>query len=232
MPGQNRYLITALPALVDLGDAPPLTPVELLEHLSDSPSLTILLSTLFLSDDLLQRQACLAGEITQLQLAVLTENQARDEQPLPPYLAQPETEHSRALAADRLWAAYYYYADRVARNQASRLLTLWVAYEVALRNALAEARAKALDIDPQKYLVTPQLACTDEDFTVLLNDWAAAPTPLAGTRVLDQARWFWLAQHDAWFTFGNDELVAYGARLLLLARWDRLTRADANENNS
>jgi hypothetical protein len=41
-------------------------------------------------------------------------------------------------------------------------------------------------------------------------------------KVLDQARWRWLNDNDAWYSFADDELAAYAARLMLLHRWDRL----------
>ena len=97
--------------------------------------------------------------------------------------------------------------------------------EVALRNALAVARAGRLGLKESDYLVATDLAATDEDFSTLLSAWTAAPTPLAGLRVLIEARWAWLAEHDAWFTFSDDELAAYAAKLMLLHQWRRLAEA-------
>ena len=113
----------------------------------------------------------------------------------------------------------------MARRHGSVFLADWVGYEVALRNALAAARAKRLGLDENDYLVATDLAATDEDFTTLLSEWTAASTPLAGLRVLIAARWAWLAEHDAWFSFSDDELAAYAAKLMLLHQWRRLAEA-------
>jgi len=37
------------------------------------------------------------------------------------------------------------------------------------------------------------------------------------------ARWAWLADNDAWFSFRDDELAVYAARLMLLHQWKRIT---------
>ena len=95
---------------------------------------------------------------------------------------------------------------------------------MALRNAIAEDRAKQLELDVDEYLVAPDLG-GDEDCTAAVNEWSAAPDPLAAMKALDSVRWTWLADHDRWFTFQNDELTAYAAKLVLLHRWHRLKQA-------
>ena len=63
-----------------------------------------------------------------------------------------------------------------------------------------------------------------------MSEWASAATPLAGLKVLDLARWDWLKRHGAYFTFGDDELAAYAAKLMLLGRWNRIEAASDEEN--
>ncbi len=101
-------------------------------------------------------------------------------------------------------------------------LAAWAAHEVALRNALAAARAERLGLDKAGYLVAADLAAEGEDFAGLLGEWDAAPDPLAGHRRLLRAQWDWLAEHDAYFTFDEDELLVYAARLMLLTQWQRV----------
>jgi hypothetical protein len=55
---------------------------------------------------------------------------------------------------------------------------------------------------------------------------------LEGQKVLDRARWAWLDEHDRWFTFEDDELAAYAARLLLVNRWHRITSPPAAREGS
>jgi hypothetical protein len=222
MVADNYYRISALPALGDLGSAPPISLAALREQTSDRPQARALVDALLVFDDLRQREAFLAGELRDVAPAVLTPAQVRNEDPLPEFLTAEETA-SRRVAADAVWAAYFHHAARVAQRQASEFLAGWASHEVGMRNALAAARAQALGLDPAAYLVAPELARYDADFSPLIREWAAAPDPMAGVRVLDRARWAWLREHDAWFSFGDEELAAYAAKLMLIVRWHRLS---------
>ena len=223
MSGDNLYLLSALPTLGELGSTPPMPLARLLEQVIEGGENRPLLEALLLSDDLLQRQAFLSGELDEVEPAVLTSHQARDEEPLPEYLVSSEDTASQP-APDDLWALYYRYATNTATENGNSFLSEWVEYEVGLRNALVKARAKALNIDPQEYLVVPDIGSDKEDFSKVISEWTAASDPFAGLRILDEARWKWLGENDGWFTFENDELVAYGAKLMLLQRWQRLSR--------
>ena len=227
MTSDNLYLLTALPSLGRLGDQPPIDLPELLAHVADSATSAALAEAIFLSDDLLQRDAVAAGELTEPTPTVLTVEQLRDEAPLPACLVVADTAASaRRVACDAVWEAYYRHVADVASGCGCRLLAQWVGVEVALRNALARARAQALGLDGEDYVVADDLADDDADLTSIVNDWSTARTPLAGLRVLDDARWRWLDENDQWFTFADDELAAYAIRIMLLSRWYRLTETD------
>lgn len=216
------YVISALPAAGELGSAPPIGFAELMEHVGERAPRGRLVGTVLLSDDLLQREAFLAGEVEEVEPAVLSVPQARGEAPLPEHLAPPAEQEALAIEADRVWEAYFRSAAAVAVREGSEFLARWVGFEVALRNALASERAKRLGLEPAMYLVAADLAGEEEeDFGPVLRDWAAAATPLAGLRVVIRARWEWLRQHEAWFSFSEDELLVYAVRLMLLAQWRR-----------
>jgi len=227
----NYYLVTALPVLGDLGSPPPIPPADLVDHLRGAGARP-LVETVFLSDDLLQRDASLAGEDQPPEPAVLTVAQVQDEEPLPSYLAVGKEAASarEGPATDAVWARYFRHAAGVARRHRSPFLETWVGYEVALRNALAIARAKSLDLDPDAYVVAAALGDADADFSALVSEWTDAANPLEGLRVLDRARWQWLQEHDAHFTFADDELAAYAAKLMLLVRWHRMEQAERKES--
>jgi len=219
------YYLASLPALGELGTPPPMGFAELWEWLADHRRWSDLVGGLFLLDDLRQREAYLSGEVKDMEPTVLSVSQMLNRSPLPDYLAaEPgETEGPpRRVAADGLWEAYFRHAARLADRWRSPFLAAWVAREVALRNALAAARAARLGLEEADYLVAADLAAADEDFAGLLSEWAAAPTPLAGQQRLLRAQWDWLARHDAHFTFDEDELLVYAARLMLLAQWQRM----------
>ncbi|MFO8102076.1 MAG: DUF2764 family protein [Dehalococcoidia bacterium] len=222
MAGDSYFLLTSLPTPGELGSSLPVYPPELLRRVAEAEGNTTLIEVLFLSDDLLQRQAFLAGEIQEAEPAALTEAQIRNEEALPEFLQSSAEERPGTFMQDSLWESYFRYAASVAESLGSEFLQKWVRYEVTLRNALATSRAKALNLDPQAYLVAPELG-GEGDFSSLISEWSAAPDPLAGLRVLDQARWWWLDENDGWFTFSDDEVAAYAARLMLLKRWKRLS---------
>jgi len=222
MGGENYYLITALPVWGELGSAPPMTRAAFLEHLAPSPAAREQAEAIFLADDLLQREAVLSGQLDEPDPAVLSDGQVRGEAPLPDTLATatPEGSGDRVLT-DAIWEAYFRHAARVADRRGSRFLRAWVGFEVGLRNALVEARAKALQLDAALYAVATDLAGEDE-YDEIVSQWSAAGDPLAGLLALDAARWKWLDAHDGRFSFADDELAAYAARLTLLHRWHRL----------
>ena len=233
MGATNYYLLTVLPGLPEPGAAPPLSKAALRGMVAEADGPLVVVDTILLSDDLRLRDAVLAGEVDpaagaedpRLEPAVLTGDQLRDDAPLPPYLAhagesrQPAA--TRPAAVDVVWEAYFRHAAVMARQTGNAFLSEWVGWEIGLRNALARERAKALELDPQNYLVAPELAA-DEDYTASLNAWSTASDPLAALRALDRRRWEWIDDHDAWFTFADDEVAAYTARIVLLHRWQRL----------
>lgn len=180
-----------------------------------------MIDSILLGADLILHQAFLSGETKEVEPSVLSAGQVRGEEPLPPELEAGD-EPTPRIVSDALWQAYFHNAAKVAKARGSKFLAEWVAHEAAMKNALAVARAKALDLDPNDYLVAPELGGEDENFSSLISEWAAAPTPLEGLKVLDRARWNWLAENDAWFSFSDDEIAAYSAKLMLIIRWHRL----------
>jgi hypothetical protein len=220
----RHFYITTIPALGELGSSPPIGLADLLERIEEKRPFRKQLEALLLLDDLLQREAFLAGEIDELEPAVLSLQQAQGEAPLPEALRAPEeaaADQTKALAADLLWERYFCYVHQLARSRRSRFLAEWVEFEVALRNALAAARARRLGLEESDYQVAADLAHTDEDLAPILSEWEAAPTPLAGLRVIIRARWSWIERHDAWFSFSDDEVLVFVARLMLLEQWRR-----------
>lgn len=227
MAPKHYYLLAALPHLGSLGDDTPLTGEQLLRRVVECGGPRQVIEAILLSDDLLQRDALLAGEVDRPAGVVLTAAQLRDDEPLPRYLTRQGQSPTR-LAADGLWDAYFHHVAATARRARSKMLAAWVDAEVALRNALAAARAQSLGLDADAYLVADDLTDDRTDFSAVVNEWSAAPDPLAGLKAVDRARWAWLDEHEAWFTFGDDELAVYAARLILLQRWQRLEKAAAD----
>jgi hypothetical protein len=231
MPVSHYYLLTYLPTLRALGEPTEITGPELLAQLGDAPRAKRLVEAIYLSDDLLQRDTLLAGKDFVPQPTVLTMEQMRGEDPLPEALAlagNPSGDTTGRAVVDSVWGHYFYYVADVAKQNASPFLAAWVGYEVTLRNALAESRARALDLDAADYLIAADVA-SDEDVSATLATLAAASSatqnPMQLQQALDSARASWLDQNGPYFSFGDDELLAYAAKLMLAERWARLAEA-------
>lgn len=229
MSGPNFYFITSLPTLRVLGEAPPLPPEAILDYLADSPAARELLATIFLSQDLLQREAYLAGELKEVSPAVLTVEQVRNKAPLPDYLTPAGAVQPRRVPIDAVWEAYFRHAASVATRLGSAFLEAWVRYEVGLRNALTTARAQSLGLEPADYLVASDLGAPHQEYDQAIGEWSAAPDPLAAMGALQRSRWDWLMRNDAYYSFDDDELAAYGAKLTLMASYYRLVLAQQRQ---
>lgn len=228
---RHEYLLSTLPSLDPIGSIPPLRKSDLLEQVIASKGPVRTVEMLLLNDDLTQYQALLAKEVEQDQvdLAILTLDKAEDQAVLPDFLLPQETseaaeqeKENERLSVDAIWARYFRQAASVAKRSASSFLKAWVRFEVGLRNALAAARARKLDLDPTGYFVSPELADQNMDYSPIISAWSSASDPLAAQEVLDKARWDWLEEHGGWYSFHDCEVEAYAAKLVLLHRWRRI----------
>jgi len=224
-----NYLLSVLPGLENLGSIAiaPMGKQELLERMTPASSLAKSVEVLLLSDDLMQREAFLAEEITddQTDLAVLSIKSGETAIKLPDYLMADDSAGTQITAqavTDGLWSRYFYHAQHVAKQENSQFLLDWIGFEVGLRNALCYARAQALDLNVDTYCVAADLVNNNFDYNPILAAWSSASDPLAALEVLDRARWDWLDEHSSWYSFCADEIEAYAAKLILLHRWRSL----------
>jgi len=220
MTGRYYFLLTSLPALADLGAAPPMDLAELRDRVASEskPHAAALIDAILLEGDLVLREAAQAGEIERPAPAVLTPGQADGTEPLPEALADAEPDRPRRIPADRTWEAYWRHAARAADAARCPFARQWVGFEVALRNGLATARARTLGLDAHDYLVAEDLAAESAPDEIIA---AAAPAadPLAALRALDEARWRWVLDNEGYYSFAIDELAAYARKLALATRW-------------
>ncbi len=224
--GQYHYLLSSLPAMDHLGQESPMTLAELLGRLETFPVPLQVAQAIALGGDLLFRQAAMTGELAEPAPAVLTLAQLRDEAPLPAFLeVTADPGQAFPLAEDLLWEAYYQHVAGLGRKLGCGFLPAWASFEAGLRNALAIARAGALGLEASHYLVATGLADEPDRFNAVVNEWSSTQDPLAASRVLDAARWQWMEQNEAWFSFSLDEVAAYTTQLMLVNRWSALATA-------
>ncbi len=223
----NRYdyILSALPALEPIGSNPPLSKIDFLNMIAGSKGPVKTIEIILLNDDLTQYEAFLSKEIEKekLDLAVISFENNENEPVLPSFLLHKEEKQDKThdrLASDGIWSRYFHHAARVAK--ASKFLHAWVGFEIGLRNALTLARAQLLGLDPEAYLVCPELADSKIDFSNIISAWHAASNPLIAMEVLDKARWDWLEEHGSLYSFSADEIEVYAAKLVLLHHWKRI----------
>jgi len=223
MSGRYYFLLTSLPNLPDLGLAPAMDLAALRERVAPEPAAAPLIDAICLEGDLVLREAAQAGEIERPAPVVLTAGQADGTEPLPDALAADEPDPPRRIPADRTWEAYWRYAARAADAARCEFARQWVGFEVALRNALATARARTLGLDSHDYLVAEDLAAEPAPDEIVAAASAAAD-PLSALRALDEGRWRWVEDNEGYYSFAIDELAAYARKLALATRWHLIGR--------
>ncbi len=222
---RNCWLLTVLPPLGELGAAPAVPPAELRARAADGDAAP-LVNVILLEDDLRLRQSVLAGEVSSVVPVVLTADEIASKDPPALLGVDPESE-SLLSPEERVWEAYWRHAERVARRQRSALLRAWVGVEVALRNALADARARALGSGAEVHAVAGELGRADPTVDAAVAAWTSAADPLVALRLLLRLRWDWVTRADPRYTFSEDEVAAYALKLTLLRDWRRTMGAVA-----
>ncbi len=222
-----EYLLSALPALEPMGSIPPMSKRELLERIIEANGPADSVKMLLLGDDLMQYEALLAEEIKQddVDLAVISLDKAESEPDLPVFLLPEEGAHeqeNKRISVDDVWSRYFHHAALIAKRTHSSFFKAWIGFEVGLRNALVTVRAHILELDAAAYLIAPELADQDKDYTYIISAWSAASNPLNALEVLDKARWEWLEENGRWYSFTACEIEVYAAKLILLHRWRRI----------
>lgn len=221
------YLLSILPALEPIGSIPPMSKADLLRQVADSNGPVETVEVLLLCDDLTQYQALLAEEIEQdrVDLAVLAIDKAESEPVLPDYLLPeegPDEPQDGRASVDAIWSRYFHHAAVAAKRNGSAFLKSWIGFEVGLRNAMVTTRAHVLELDAEAYLVAPELADRDFDYTHAVAAWSGASDPLVAQEALDKVRWEWLDENDGWYSFSAREIEVYAAKLVLLHHWRRI----------
>ncbi len=103
-------------------------------------------------------------------------------------------------------------------------LLRWYRWEIALRNALAGARASARGADAERYLQrVPDLPVENSGADTVETEAVAraalgAPTPLAAQEIMDRARWSLFDSLELGHPFALDVVIAYALKLRLLER--------------
>jgi len=103
-------------------------------------------------------------------------------------------------------------------------LRQWRHFEIALRNELVRQRAVRRHVDAGKHLREDGLV--DIWIAQIAVNAVRNPSLLEAERYLDEERWKKLDELCLGHHFDFDALLAYGMKLLILERWERVAAAD------
>ncbi|NLI77936.1 MAG: DUF2764 family protein [Candidatus Riflebacteria bacterium] len=237
-----HYLLTFLPPLPGLGEAPPITLEEVGRLAGEIPGREI--RALF---ELIQLEDTLRDLVgSRLHLPGVAGQPAPDPGSLPPTLAAMFGE-AAADQTEEVWLTevmdrFYRHVAERGRSLGSPLLTLWAGWERALRWQMAATRARNLAEEAPvpsgggqpggSFCQGPVAPPPDQgldpaiDHTALIQEACMAQDPLAAELVLDEGRARFLEEQAVRYSFRIEELIAYILKLRLLLRHARLNRAE------
>ncbi|NLF25858.1 MAG: hypothetical protein GX589_09420 [Deltaproteobacteria bacterium] len=229
IPGPNYYLLPSLPVIDGPTAVMPLSFADFFSQISENAFATSIVKILVLQDDLQKLPGVVTQEQSSHNFILLRDDQIEGLSFWKDFFAEPSPPNVEIQDGEGLLTAYFEAAASLARRTRCTFLKAWIGFEVALRNALGQARATALGHPEAFHEGLPHLQ-GHHDFKPLMAEWLKAPTPLAGVELIELSRWRWLMKHDDWYKFSDQELIAYGAKLLALYRTQRLNGASADQN--
>jgi hypothetical protein len=111
--------------------------------------------------------------------------------------------------------------------RARGVLEQWVSFETALRNELVRLRADRIKAEPQRFLrgEAPHLP----DVHTAASNAYRMPSVLDTEKSLDAYRWQKLEELGFGHFFDFDALIVYALKLMIVARWDSVSKADSAE---
>lgn len=207
-----EYEITALPTLPPLGEEPPVTLAELRALVDHHARVRRVLEGILLVHDVELLVAVRQGQKTEERPFILTRSQLSEEEPLPEFLTVQED----GASGDRVWQSYFHHVTSLGLSSDAHILPAWAGFEVTLRNALAERRGRLAGHTLPPPIVAEELSGPLTALAKEVDAWAAAKDPLSAHRVLSAVRREWIEEHRSWYSFGIDEIAAYGMEWLLL----------------
>jgi hypothetical protein len=101
----------------------------------------------------------------------------------------------------------------------------WRAVETRVRNAAARARAARRRLDAAPHL-REESGTVDMALERAVNEALAQPDPLQREMALDRVRWGKLEDLGGFEPFSSEAVLAYGAKLRLVERWDAMNQEE------
>ena len=136
-----------------------------------------------------------------------------------------------SIEESKLLYFYFELANLQADVDKSEFLKDWVKFEVTLRNVLAKARSKRLGLKNVSFAKIDGVE-SENSLAGFFADFETVYDPLQCDQLVERTRWSWLMSNDSWFQYSDDEVVAYGVKLLTLHRWYRIIHGNPVASNT
>jgi len=107
------------------------------------------------------------------------------------------------------------------------VLASWILFETALRNELVRLRAGRIKAEPHRYLRGE--AQQFPDIHAAAANAYRMPSVLDTEKSLDVYRWQKLEELGFGHFFDLDALVVYALKLMIVVRWDSVSKIDSSE---
>lgn len=228
------YLLSFLPVLPPLGETPPITIEEILGIIKEDP-----IEEASAVADIFEFEAGLLQAVRDKFLADswnggLDSPFATLSQPVVDAFLKDPREMGEEAWFTELWMAHLVFLKGAGAKIGSALLVRWADFEISLRGQLVAARLEATaSVEPEDAASSGTASDAadlpgtgDMDHGDLIAGWRDAADPMAGERLLDEARMQFIEAEAKYYSFGIDELVAYFLKLGLLSRYVRLNREE------
>ena len=229
MSGENYNIISRLPVLPDFGAEPPLGFKECLDSFeNENPKVAQLAKIYAINVDLPSSAPLMDGSMRPG--VVLVPGDFKDFTRIKRFFSKStveKVEFPEDLDLEKSFELYFRLAELEGEESDSKLFSDWVIFEVSFRNFIAKARAKKLHIPemPKKILRELVQPFAFEKFE---SDFLNVSDPIKEIELSESLRYQWLLDNDAWFSFSDDELLAYCMKLLCLERYQCLTQIEIN----
>lgn len=206
------YLLSVLPPLPALGEKPGISFADIrrLVSIQDSKGLVETVQMLVMEEQL-HELTLRKLQNPQVSLAAAYEEF--------PDIVRNALNHAASgtdedLWLTEIWNQFFQHALALGLSISSGLLTRWAKWEADLRKQLVLFRLSQTGDTTFEF-----------DHLRLIEAWKAAENPMAGERLLDEARWSFIEQESRQYSFELDECIAYLLKLRLLVRYEKLDRA-------
>ncbi len=121
---------------------------------------------------------------------------------------------------DALWERYFAYAYSIAQELDCRFLTDYLSWEIGLRNALVELRARTQGKEAEDYQILAQIG--KHEFSGTISQLKTQQNPLKAEQFLDEERLKRIYHCEGADPFSRDVILGTLEKARIFSRWEKL----------